>query len=97
MAAFERGMALGSDGIECDVHLSRDGVPVVIHDATLERTTDATGAGQRADAPMSWRAWMPDIGLQADGALPISRPGNRRAAARSRCCGGCRRPASSSR
>lgn len=44
MPAFERGMALGSNGIECDVHLSRDGVPVVIHDATLERTTNTTGA-----------------------------------------------------
>ncbi len=43
MVAFEHGLALGSDGIECDVHLSRDGVPVVIHDKTLERTTDATG------------------------------------------------------
>lgn len=44
MAAFERGLALGSDGIECDVHLSRDGVPVVIHDRTLDRTTSASGA-----------------------------------------------------
>ncbi len=44
MAAFERGMALGSDGVECDVHLARDGTPVVIHDRTLERTTNATGA-----------------------------------------------------
>jgi glycerophosphoryl diester phosphodiesterase len=43
MPAFERGLALGSDGIECDVHLSRDGVPVVIHDNTLDRTTDAMG------------------------------------------------------
>jgi glycerophosphoryl diester phosphodiesterase len=43
MTAFERGMALGSDGIECDVHLSRDGVPVVIHDKTLDRTTNVTG------------------------------------------------------
>jgi glycerophosphoryl diester phosphodiesterase len=43
MAAFENGLALGSDGLECDVHLSRDGVPVVIHDKTLERTTDAGG------------------------------------------------------
>ncbi len=43
MAAFDNGLALGSDGIECDVHLSRDGVPVVIHDKTLDRTTDATG------------------------------------------------------
>ena len=44
MAAFANGLALRSDGIECDVHLSRDGVPVVIHDKTLDRTTDATGA-----------------------------------------------------
>lgn len=43
MSAFENGLSLGSDGLECDVHLSRDGVPVVIHDATLDRTTDAAG------------------------------------------------------
>lgn len=43
MAAFANGLALGSDGLECDVHLSRDGVPVVIHDHTLDRTTDASG------------------------------------------------------
>jgi glycerophosphoryl diester phosphodiesterase len=43
LVAFENGMALGCDGFECDVHLSRDGVPVVIHDATLDRTTDAGG------------------------------------------------------
>ena len=43
LAAFANGLSLGSDGIECDVHLSRDGVPVVIHDQTLERTTNATG------------------------------------------------------
>ncbi len=43
MAAFDRGLTCGADGVECDVHLSRDGVPVVIHDATLDRTTNATG------------------------------------------------------
>lgn len=43
MAAFAHGLALGSDGLECDVHLSRDGVPVVIHDPTLERTTNEVG------------------------------------------------------
>ena len=43
IAAFVNGLALGSDGFECDVHLSRDGTPVVIHDKTLDRTTDATG------------------------------------------------------
>jgi glycerophosphoryl diester phosphodiesterase len=43
MAAFANGLACGCDGLECDVHLSRDGVPVVIHDPTLERTTNASG------------------------------------------------------
>lgn len=43
MAAFERGLSLGADGLELDVHLSRDGIPVVIHDPTLDRTTDASG------------------------------------------------------
>lgn len=43
MAAFAQGTAFGSDGFECDVHLARDGVPVVVHDRTLDRTTDATG------------------------------------------------------
>jgi glycerophosphoryl diester phosphodiesterase len=43
MAAFDNGLACGADGIECDVHLSADGVPVVIHDATLDRTTNAVG------------------------------------------------------
>ena len=43
MAAIDNGMALGSDGLEIDVHLSSDGVPVVIHDPTLDRTTDRTG------------------------------------------------------
>jgi glycerophosphoryl diester phosphodiesterase len=38
LAAFERALADGADGIEFDVRLARDRVPVVIHDATLRRT-----------------------------------------------------------
>lgn len=38
LAAFKRALRDGADGIEFDVRLSRDQVPVVIHDATLERT-----------------------------------------------------------
>src|SRR6185503_14444987 len=38
LAAFSRAMSDGADGIEFDVRLSRDGVPVVIHDANLNRT-----------------------------------------------------------
>jgi len=44
IAAFENGLALGADGLELDVHLSRDGVVVVHHDPTLERTTNGRGA-----------------------------------------------------
>src|SRR6185503_13945789 len=44
IAAFDNGLALGADGLELDVHLSRDGVVVVHHDPTLERTTNARGA-----------------------------------------------------
>ncbi len=36
-------MAAGADGLELDVHLSADGVVVVHHDKTLDRTTDASG------------------------------------------------------
>jgi glycerophosphoryl diester phosphodiesterase len=43
LLAFDHALALGVDGLECDVHLSRDGEVVVIHDATLDRTTDGSG------------------------------------------------------
>lgn len=38
IAAFRRAMEVGADGIEFDVRLAADGVPVVIHDRTLSRT-----------------------------------------------------------
>lgn len=41
--AFDHGLSLGADGLEFDVRLSRDGVPMVHHDETLERTTSGTG------------------------------------------------------
>jgi glycerophosphoryl diester phosphodiesterase len=43
IAAFDLGLAAGADGLEFDVHLSSDGVAVVCHDDTLERTTAASG------------------------------------------------------
>ena len=39
LAAFREAIASGSDGIEFDVRLTQDGVPVIIHDNTLRRTT----------------------------------------------------------
>jgi glycerophosphoryl diester phosphodiesterase len=38
LAAFKRAIQIGADGVEFDVRLASDGVPVVIHDETLQRT-----------------------------------------------------------
>jgi glycerophosphoryl diester phosphodiesterase len=43
IAAFDRGLAAGADGLELDVRLSADGMVVVCHDETLDRTTDGMG------------------------------------------------------
>lgn len=43
LAAFARAMNDGADGIELDVRLCRDGIPVVIHDRTLRRTSPGDG------------------------------------------------------
>ena len=43
LAAFELALRQGAEGIELDVHLSSDGVPVVIHDPRLSRTTSGIG------------------------------------------------------
>jgi len=42
LPAFERGVASGADMVELDYHHSKDGQLVVLHDYTLDRTTDAT-------------------------------------------------------
>jgi glycerophosphoryl diester phosphodiesterase len=44
MEAFRLAVEAGADAIELDVHLTADGQLAVIHDATLDRTTDRTGA-----------------------------------------------------
>lgn len=43
LTAFRGAVALGVDALEFDVHLTADGEPVVIHDATLDRTTTGSG------------------------------------------------------
>lgn len=47
--AYEKALADGADGLECDVRLSRDGHLVLIHDRTLDRTSDHRGpVGRRS-------------------------------------------------
>lgn len=47
LTAFEKAVEVGADGIEFDVRFCADGVPVVIHDATVDATTDGTGRVER--------------------------------------------------
>src|ERR687889_2649116 len=44
LEAFRLAVEAGAGGLELDVHLTRDGHVVVIHDPTLDRTTGGTGA-----------------------------------------------------
>lgn len=43
LVAFERGLALGADALELDIQTTSEGEIVVIHDPTLDRTTNGTG------------------------------------------------------
>lgn len=52
LAAFRLGAAHGWRMFECDVKLSADGVPFLMHDATLERTTNGRGVG----GELPWQA-----------------------------------------
>jgi glycerophosphoryl diester phosphodiesterase len=54
LAAFRAGARYGYRAFECDVKLSADGVPFLLHDDTLQRTTPACGvAGERPWAELS--------------------------------------------
>lgn len=43
LAAFRKSVELGADGIELDIHRCKSGELIVIHDETVDRTTDGTG------------------------------------------------------
>jgi glycerophosphoryl diester phosphodiesterase len=51
LESFAQAVSLGADALEFDVRLTSDGVPVVIHDPTLTRTTDRPGT--IAELPLS--------------------------------------------
>ncbi len=43
LASFRAALEMGVDYVECDFHLTADGIPVIMHDETLDRTTDGRG------------------------------------------------------
>jgi glycerophosphoryl diester phosphodiesterase len=43
LASYRAALAAGADGLECDVRLTRDAVPVCLHDRRVDRTSDGAG------------------------------------------------------
>lgn len=72
LAAFRRAADEGARWIECDVKLTADGRPIVIHDDSLERTTDGGGA-------------VADTTLDVIGALDAGGLGSRRSSGANQC------------
>jgi glycerophosphoryl diester phosphodiesterase len=71
LRAFRESLALGVDLLELDVHLTADGEVVVIHDATLDRTTDARGAvGERMAVELAGVRLRDPDGRATDERLP---------------------------
>jgi glycerophosphoryl diester phosphodiesterase len=68
--AYEKSIALGGDVVDIDVQLSKDMVPMAIHDATLNRTTNGTG---RVDAHTAAELAFLDAGwtFTVDGTFPF--------------------------
>ncbi|MBX3746949.1 MAG: hypothetical protein KF833_16700 [Verrucomicrobiae bacterium] len=55
LPAFQYALVAGADLVELDYHHSSDGVPIVLHDTTLDRTTDAIARWGGKDLPVARR------------------------------------------
>jgi glycerophosphoryl diester phosphodiesterase len=70
LAAYERALVEGSDGLECDVRLTRDGHLVCVHDRRLERTSDGRGPVSERSLEdlraLDFGAWKVDLPETAD-------------------------------
>ena len=76
VVAFDLGMAAGADGLEFDVHLAADGRVVVIHDPTLDRSTDEFGpVGARTSAELAAVHATPRFGIDLEQAWTGARAG----------------------
>lgn len=60
LVALEAGIEAGADAVEFDLHSTEDGIPVLLHDSTLDRTTDGSG-------PVHRRTFDEISGLDAGG------------------------------
>ncbi len=77
LASFERALADGAAVIESDVHQTRDGVPVLIHDPDVARTTDGRGAVDELDWKDLARLDAGHRFARPDGSTPFRGAGHR--------------------
>ena len=70
--AFAAAVAAGADELEFDVRVSKDGIPFVIHDSTIDRTTDGSGSVSELTARELKRVNLK--GLQGDVLLGLGIP-----------------------
>ncbi|CAM3852268.1 MULTISPECIES: glycerophosphodiester phosphodiesterase [Tsukamurella] len=85
MSAFEAAVAEGADAIECDVRLTRDHHLVCVHDRTVERTSDGTGAVSELDLAdlraMDFGSWKrpghPESVVTLDELIDLARSADR--------------------
>jgi glycerophosphoryl diester phosphodiesterase len=70
LAAYERALEDGADGLECDVRLTRDGVLVCVHDRRINRTSTGRGVVSTLElsdlADLDFGGWHPTAALAAD-------------------------------
>ena len=74
LAAYQRAIEVGVDGLECDVRLTRDRHPVCVHDALIDRWAAQVAAYRRpvmlrfaAEMNGDWRPWAIGVnGNRAD-------------------------------
>ena len=64
LASFERGLSAGAVILETDVHLTRDGVPVLIHDDVVDRCTEGRGRVAIVQTPDSTNGYTAVIQIE---------------------------------
>ena len=70
LVAYERAIAEGADGLECDVRMTRDGHLVCVHDRRIDRVSDGRGVLSTLDLPtlrsLDFGSWHPALPESAD-------------------------------
>jgi glycerophosphoryl diester phosphodiesterase len=74
LEAFELALRLGATGLESDVHLSSDGVPVLVHDATIRRGGGSVAVSSRTAGDLGrWRIpALADLYASVGPGIPLS-------------------------